>query len=367
MSLNWLVASHFRNLSDIHVRFSPALNLFFGQNGSGKTSLLEACYFMGMGRSFRDLAADPIIQYEQPELLVRAGVQSGAREHQLGMTRDRQGGRELMVNGERVSRASDMARLLPTLVLGPHTVDLLTGSPVLRRKFLNWGLFHVEPSFQETWDEANRCLRQRNELLRHDDSSAAELETWSAQLAAASEKLDVQRAAYIEQYRPVFARTVEEICGLPEVELVYFRGWRDGQSLFETYIQDIDIDKKRGFTQKGFQRADVRITVAAGQPAASVCSRGELKALTWSMVLSQGVLARRVEKNDKGSDTLYLVDDLASEFDEDHRRRVCQCLLNTGQQILLTGVEPGPLIAACGGGYGSMFHVKQGNIQVQEQ
>ena len=367
MSLNWLAASHFRNLSEIHVRFSPGLNLFFGRNGSGKTSLLEACYFVAMARSFRETATDPLIQYEQPGLLVRAGVGSGEHEHQLGITRDRYGDRELRLNGERVLRVADTARVLPTLVLGPQTVDLLTGPPLLRRKFLNWGLFHVEPAFQEAWDEANRCLRQRNELLRHGQSSLAELETWSAQLATASEKLDLLRVAYIEQYQPVFARTVAEICGLPEVELVYFRGWREGQSLLETYIQDIDIDKKRGFTQKGFQRADVRLTVAAGQQAARVCSRGELKALVWSMVLSQGVLTRGAGGGVQGPDTLYLVDDLVSEFDEDHRRRVCQFLLNTGQQVLLTGIEAGPLMDACGGGHERMFHVKQGDIQVQEQ
>ncbi len=376
MSLNWLVANHFRNLSDIHVRFKPGLNLFYGQNGSGKTSLLEACYFIGMGRSFRDPSADPVIQHEQDGLLLRAGVLSMNREHHLGMTRDRHGSRELRIDGEKVIRATDMARLLPTLVLGPQTVDLLLGAPVLRRRFLNWGLFHVEHAetedFTQLWEEANRCLRQRNELLRGQRGTNAEIETWSRQLADVSEKLDQKRTDYINLFQPVFTETVSRICGLQDVELSYQRGWRADESLYQRYIQDIDIDKKRGFTQRGFQRADVRITVS-GQPAAKVCSRGELKALVWSMVLSQGVLAQGISKKnnpgkpgknlgDSGQETLYLVDDLASEFDEAHRERVCQFLLATGQQILLTGVELDPLKDACGNQFEGMFHVKHGQV-----
>lgn len=378
MSLNWLIANHFRNLSDIEFRPSGGLNLIYGQNGSGKTSLLEACYFLAMGRSFRDVAADPVIERNQDQLLLRAGIRTGNQSHELGMTRDRGGNRDLRVNGEKVLRGTEMARLLPMLVLGPQTVDLLLGAPELRRRFLNWGLFHVEQSaeaesfprqFTRLWDEANRCLRQRNELLRADRSTDQELATWSSQLAESSEQLDILRKQYIEAYQPVFASTVAEISQLEGVELTYFRGWREDSSLSELFIQDIDIDKKRGFTQRGFQRADVRISVG-GQPAAKVCSRGELKALVWSMVLSQGVLAHnagQLSDSAIGHETLYLVDDLASEFDEEHRRRVCHFLLKTGQQILLTGVESETLVAACGGQYEGMFHVKHGHVNQEQQ
>ena len=119
------------------------------------------------------------------------------------------------------------------------------------------------------------------------------------------------------------------------------------------------------FTQKGFQRADVRITVS-GQPAAKVCSRGELKSLVWAMILAQGALASDPGSTGSSGSTLYLVDDLASEFDEEHRRRVCQFLVETGQQVLLTGVEQRSLLTACENKYGRLFHVKHGEVEVQE-
>ena len=133
----------------------------------------------------------------------------------------------------------------------------------------------------------------------------------------------------------------------------------------DIYLKEADLDQKRGFTQKGFQRADVRIGVA-GQQATKVCSRGELKSLVWAMILAQGALASYTDTSDGGRGTLYLVDDLASEFDKEHRQRVCQFLVETGQQVLITGVEQRSLLAACKDKYGRLFHVKHGEIELQE-
>ena len=359
MSLKWLSVSHFRNLTDVRIDFTPGLNVIHGQNGSGKTSLLEACCLLASGRSFRESSVEPMIQRGSEEFLLRAAIQTGGQERQLGLARDLQGNRDMRVNGEKVQRATEVARLLPTLVLGPHSVDLLLGAPALRRRFLNWGLFHVEPTFTEVWEEATRCLQQRNLLLRDPAAGDAELMTWSRQLALMAEKVDQQRRDYVSRYQPVFEQVVAQIYGISDVQLEYFRGWKEDRSLFEMLMKDSSDDKKNGYTHKGFHRADVRMKVT-GLPAAKVCSRGELKALAWSLVLAQGAVAGTNDRKPAEQERLYLVDDLASEFDEEHRSRVCQFLRDTGQQILLTGVEKQPLLAACKGGVESMFHVKQG-------
>ena len=385
MSLKWLEARHFRNLTHISVDLDPGLNLLFGENGSGKTSLLESSYFLSTARSFRDTGLDPVIQRGEQDCLLRGKVQAGGAEHQIGISRDRDGSREIKSNSETTKKASDLARLLPTLVLGPHSVDLLIGPPTLRRRFLNWGLFHVKPGhtgsdfattdtpftdFPSKWEEANRCLRQRNLLLRQYGAKPGsvnlkELETWSDRLADHANQIDQQRVQYVELYRPLFTEIVLQLAGIDEVTFDYYRGWNREADLRDIYLKEADLDQKRGFTQKGFQRADVRITVS-GQPAAKVCSRGELKSLVWAMILAQGVLASDSGTPERGRGTLYLVDDLASEFDEEHRRRVCQFLVETGQQVLLTGVERRPLLAACENKYGRLFHVKHGEVEVQE-
>ncbi|MBT4162933.1 MAG: DNA replication/repair protein RecF [Gammaproteobacteria bacterium] len=361
MSLNWLFATGFRNLIDTQLELKPGINLLFGENGSGKTSLLESAYFLSSARSFRTTLHDPLIQRGQDGCLVRGELERQGRTWRVGITRDRSGERQIRINDESCQKASELASLLPTLVLSPESLDMLLGPPEQRRRFLNWGLFHVEPGFTVRWEEANRALRQRNRILREGISTPTELNAWSIQLAGLAEGLDLARGLYIEQYRPVFLEVVSQLSGMSGVSLEYHRGWGEDTTLLEVYERDAESDKKRGFTQKGFQRADVRITIN-GQPAVKVCSRGELKALVWAMILAQGAVANQQEDRE----TLYLIDDLASEFDVDHRRRVGDYLAATGKQVLLTGVEKKALMASCDGKFERLFHVEQGRAKVRE-
>ena len=164
------------------------------------------------------------------------------------------------------------------------------------------------------WEEANRCLKQRNQLLRTGGWDRSEMQTWTSQLATHAEQMDFFRQGYMQQFSGVFSDVMTQLSSEQDVRLEYFRGWNQDRRLEEIYRQELPQDEKRGYTRKGFQRADVRILVG-GQPAVKVCSRGELKVLVWGMMLAQGVMQT-------SQDILYLVDDLASEFDAGHRQRV---------------------------------------------
>lgn len=361
MSLKRLDVANFRNLEQVKLELSSGINLIFGDNGSGKTSLLEAVYFLATGRSSRSGSPQPAIQHGKQQCVVTGVVESDAGRYSLGVSRSRSGEREIRVNGESPQRTSDLARLLPTLLLGPESIELIIGAPSLRRRFLNWGLFHVEPRFTGAWEEANRCLKQRNLLLRRDPTSRSEITSWTSQLVQCAEDIDRQRQKYIERYKPFFDSAVARLTGMENVTLDYYRGWDRAIELFQVYENDRELDQKRGFTQKGFQRADVRISVD-GQPVAKVLSRGELKSVVWAMTLAQGELA----SNQEEGEAIYLIDDLAAEFDREHRERVCRYLAETGQQIVLTGVEKQDLLVACNGNYQRLFHVKHGEVVVQE-
>ncbi|MDA0977286.1 MAG: DNA replication/repair protein RecF [Proteobacteria bacterium] len=357
MSLDWLQANRFRNIHQTTLEPSPGLNLLLGENGSGKTSLLECCYFLSSARSFRSSILDPVVQRGEEETLVLGRVRRENRINRIGIARDRRGQRQIHINDEKVLKASELARLLPTLVLGPDSVDLLLGPPAQRRKFLNWGLFHVEPGFAALWESANRCLRQRNLLLREGSNDNRVKESWSRQLALISEDIHAARCRYLADFEPIFTTAVQQLAGMDQVVFEYYRGWTRDRQLLEIYGQDRESDEKRGFTQRGFHRADVRITVE-GQPAVRVCSRGELKAIVWALILAQGqVLNQHLDDR-----ALYLVDDLASEFDQTHRQRVCRYLINTDAQVLMTGVDREVLEKACEGSYDRMFHVKHGTV-----
>ncbi len=361
MTLARLNIANIRNISSATVETDATVNAFYGPNGSGKTSLLEAVYFLGSGRTFRSSSTEPLISRGSEDCTVFGLLRDReGRETRIGVSRQRRGGRE--INGELETRASELARRLPTLVLGPDTVQLLVGAPRLRRRFLNWGVFHVEPAFARTWEQANRCLRQRNRILReYTDGPREELATWTRELARAATELDRQRDRYFSRYKEVFEMACSRLTGIDDVECRYYRGWDATEELDAVLAGQQDGDVRRGYTQCGHHRADVRIRVA-GANAAEVCSRGELKILAWAMVLGQGwLLSRDYERH-----PVYLVDDVASELDQAHRQAVCEWLTDTGRQVLSTGVDRQMLAESWRSTPLKLFHVERGQVVFEE-
>lgn len=363
MRLTRLTIDNIRNISSTAIENDPKVNAFYGVNGSGKTSLLEAVYFLGSARTFRSQSTDPLIRRGSEQATVFGlVVQEGGGNTRLGVTRGRDGRREIHIDGEREARASALARRLPTVVLGPETIELLVGSPANRRRFLNWGVFHVEPSFGGLWEDANRCLRQRNRLLRQearrDDDQLA---TWTGELARLATELDALRGRYFQRYKEVFEAVCSRLTGLPDVDCHYYPGWDDSETLASVLAQQEESDRRRGYTQRGHHRADIRVRVA-GENVANVCSRGELKILAWAMVLGQGWMLTA----DHGRHPIYLVDDVASELDHEHRHAVCEWLAETGCQIFATAVDREALVDSWGETQLKMFHVEQGQVVFEE-
>ena len=354
--LSRLIITNLRNISHSEIELSPSLNLVIGQNGSGKTSLLEAVHYLATARSFRSSQISPLVRFGKSETVVFGVIRDdNGLETRVGVSRSLVGKREIRVNGESLSKSSDLARLLPVLVLGPDTVDLLLGPPQLRRKFLNWGVFHVKPDFVDQWDIANRCLKQRNRLLKN-PYEKEELQVWTDRLTESAQIIDLQRNEYFEEFSILFLQLVEELTDFgTRVALEYYRGWDKELDLADIYRKNLANDQRRGFTHHGFQKADIRLLIE-GRPAIEVCSRGELKMLAWAMVLTQG----KMQSKQTGHNVLYLVDDLISELDSDHRRLLCRSLIKMEGQILSTGINQIELEVSWNYELANMFHVKQG-------
>ncbi|HAK50623.1 MAG TPA: DNA replication/repair protein RecF [Gammaproteobacteria bacterium] len=349
MSLKRLDVTNIRNIEKASLNLAPTINVIVGENGSGKTSLLESAYFLGSARTFRSTNADPLIRRGADVCRV-SGVCEGARE--IAVSRDRSGTKKLSLSGNTIQRTSELAATLPILVLEPQTVNLLIGGPEYRRRFLNWGVFHVEPSFRSIWEDATRCLQQRNQLLKHSHAGDAELEVWSKELARLSELIHQFRTRYMKEYCGRFARN-SELTGISEVMLRYEPGWNTESALEEVLRNELQNDLKRGFTNKGFHRADVKILVA-GDDAAKTCSRGELKMLSWMLVITQG--------EDLDDNLVYLLDDLFSELDSGHRARICEYFADREKQVLTTGIDSRALLECWGDRCKAMFHVKHGVV-----
>lgn len=361
MLIERLQVNNIRNLGRVSIESLQPINIFFGSNGSGKTSLLESVHFLLMGRSFRHSQFKPLLKDGQEESVVFGRLRSeDGQEFNVGVSRRREGKPTIRVNAAKLQTLAELIQLAPVLVLNNDTFEMLVGGPTHRREYLDWGLFHVEPQFYPTWRLAQRALKQRNSLIRHGKIDRPQLELWSREYGRYGEQLDAFRAEYFAKLIPRCQAVLSQLSPIvaEQLEVSYYRGWAKDRPLEELLLEGIERDIQQGFTRAGPHRADLRV-MAGVSPAADVLSRGQLKIAVAGFYLGQAQLvSSTVNKK-----SIFLVDDLAAELDGYHRRQFCRQLDELGLQVFLTCIERDDL-ADCwqGSSRPMLFHVEQGNV-----
>lgn len=364
MTLKRLAIQHLRNLEHVDIVPSARVNLIFGENGSGKTSVLEAISILGLGRSFRSHKHKPLINHQQTSFTVFGRISAEGTEVPVGVSRRSNGEASFKANGVLVGSAADLANYLPLQVVNSDTFLLLEGSPKVRRQFMDWLVFHVEPHFFQTWKDVQRCLKHRNSLLRHDRIDRFELAPWDQELVYLTERIHSFRDKCIQQFLEPFFELLQEFVAINGLSLTYFPGWDTNKPYADVLSEGIERDKRQGYTQYGSHRADITITVN-GIQAADVLSRGQQKLLVCALKLAQGLVFSRIT----GRKCIYLVDDLPAELDEHHRNLLVGWLDALATQVFITGVERESLLSSWRDKPGielKLFHVEQGEIKTAE-
>lgn len=347
-----------RRLQEVEVAPGPGLNLLVGDNGAGKTSVLEALHLMAYGRSFRGRVRDGLVRTGAPalEVYVEWRQAGGDRERRAGL-RHAGASWEGRVDGQPVAQLGDLCSALAVVTFEPGSHALVGGGGEPRRRFMDWGLFHVEPEFLPLWRRYARALRQRNALLKN-NAPSRELDVWDLELAGAGEPLAVHRQAYLEALEPALVDTAARIApSLGAASLAYQPGWRRGEMpLADALLLARERDRAVGHTTVGPHRADWQVGFAA-MPDGEALSRGQAKLAALSCLLAQARdLADRL-----GEWPVVALDDLASELDAGHRGRVLEMLGESGAQVFVTGTD------APGGPSAQrpptlLFHVEQGRV-----
>lgn len=347
-----------RRFAEAELRPGPGLNLITGGNGAGKTSLLEALHLLAYGRSFRGRVRDGLIRTGADAVEVFAEWQETAtgRSRRAGLRHagQRWDGR---LDGASVAQLGDLCAALAVVTFEPGSHALITGGGEPRRRLVDWGLFHVEQGFLPLWRRYARALKQRNALLKARVRDG-QLDVWDHELAEAGEPLTRRRQAYLETLEPVLQAIAAELApALGTARLQFQPGWaRDTLSLADALLVARDRDLGNGFTSVGPHRADWRIDYAAllGREA---LSRGQAKLTALSVLLAQ---AER-HANACGEWPVIALDDLASELDRRHQRRVLDRLLASGAQVFITGTEAPAVLDGIAGDI-AMFHVEQNAV-----
>lgn len=356
MSIQRLSIQGVRNVADTRFSPGPGVNVLCGDNGAGKSSVLEAIHLLALARSFKQSRTRTLIR-EGVDQAVVFGEFSG--KTRIGVQRSRSGQHSIRINGESVTAVSELALRLPLQLIHSDSFLLLEGAPGHRRQFLDWGVFHLDRDFHGAWQNLQKSLKNRNSLLRSGRMEPSQMAVWQREFVAAADRLDALRKAYLEGFVPCFHRVLSELIELPDLRIHYYRGWDKTRSLVEMLDNQWDRDCKLGYTQSGPQRADMRIKVK-NQAASDVLSRGQQKLVVCALKVAQSLHLQAVHNRP----TTFLVDDLPAELDRHHIAKLGTLMEGLTGQVFMTSVDPSSLKDFWQSpDRVRVFHVEHGQVQ----
>jgi DNA replication and repair protein RecF len=363
MAITLLRVAGFRNLSSVELSPSTGgLNIIHGENGSGKTSLLEAIYCLSHGRSFRSTVPSMIINHQVDQFSLFAQLINESNNLlTMGIERHRGGALRLRTDKRDTATISELASYLPVRMINPYSYQLVESGPLFRRKYLDWGLFYQNPAFLPCWRLYERVLKQRNSLLRS-KRSKQEIDPWTVELIKYGEELTQLRQDYVRDLLPFVQNITNELLQQPNLVMTYQPGWNTSFTYRESLDKNFTEDWQFGCTQIGPHRAELDININ-GLAAKHFLSRGQQKLLICAIILAQGLLLTQVANKR----LVYLVDDLPSELDEKNKVKLISLLLKQKMQIFITAIESKSIVALIDQGVSlenpvAVFHVKHGQV-----
>jgi DNA replication and repair protein RecF len=350
VSLSELTVTNLRCIERAELVMPAALSLVCGGNGSGKTSLLEAIFLLGRGRSFRTRNNEKLTRRGQDHLRVTGTVNRSTGASRLGFEAS-SAATIARIDGRPAQSLAELSQVFPVQVIEPGVHKLIEEGGYRRRRWMDWSVFHVEPQFVDNWLRYTRTLKQRNAALK---LQAGQADAWDPELARLGEIISASRERFIADLAPYWQEAVTTLSGLP-VELHYVRGWAQGESLTQALQNSRQRDESRRQTHAGPHRADVAVRLA-GRPAREVLSRGQQKLVAAAMTVAQLWLLRAAT----GAVPTLLLDDPAAELDSESLQRFIAQVSALRCQLVVTSLHAESRLF---GTPERTFRVEQGRVQ----
>lgn len=341
ISVDRLHLREFRSYAELSVEFSRGLTVVVGENGNGKTNLVEAIAFLARLRSFRGAPNEVLVRRGADTAVVRGEITCGEREVLIETDIPLSGRMRTQVNKQRLTRRAELAEVLCVTVFSPDDLEIVKGGPAGRRDFVDDLLADLHPKNEAANVEYAKALRQRNALLKQlggrlDATAEVTLDVWDARLAEYGERVAMLRTKVLAQLEPLVAEAYGELSVRREhdrsVELRYTSSWTPG-GLAAALAAARGDDVRRGVSTVGPHRDDVELLID-GMPARTHGSQGEQR----SMVLALRLAAHRLVTIARGEAPVLLLDDVFSELDP-YRSAALLRTLPEGQKILTTASD----------------------------
>ena len=347
MRVDRLETQNFRNLENTKLSLSPGVNLFVGENGQGKTNLLEAVYLFKFGKSFRAGHETEMVGFGEAFCRLEAScTYAGDYTDTFSISLQRNGRKKISVSGEDVSKLSDLIGRYPVVMFGPHDLRIVSGSPGERRRFVDIVGSMTDAVYVRLLRDYRRILNQRNAALKA-NASRREREAWNVELVEKGVELISRRRTLTEKLEQHLARHVANL-GVPfgfsleysstiadEGVVMAADGQAAGRdemkSVFETRLAALEREElRRGTTLAGPHRDDIVIRLS-GKEVRRYGSQGQRRLLVILLKLSEMTFL----EDEKGEPCVLLLDDVFSEFDAVITEKM-QGVLESGRQVLVT-------------------------------
>ena len=337
MSVAKLITQNFRNLNGAAIDFHPKFNFFVGDNGSGKSSLLEALFYLGHGKSFRTSKLDALACHDKTNFVVSI---KDSHNCQLGLSRDISSGlTNIKIDGGRHSRLSVLARNIAIQIVTPESFKLFFGGPKERRRFIDLGMFHVKHSFAKQWKSFNRVLKQRNACIRLNNGSSkidSMLPYWTEQFC----KMSIEVAMVRQEYTAAVIIELDVWLAilLPDlksrVTVQYLQGWPQKKQLHDVLASNQEREASYGYSLYGAHKFDVKFLLDK-QSLETQLSRGQQKLFLLALTFAQAKLIAKVNR----VKPILLIDDIGAELDVNSRVALSSALEELNCQVVITAIE----------------------------
>jgi DNA replication and repair protein RecF len=346
--LEWLRLHDFRNITEASLRFSPGFNLIVGENGQGKSNLLEAIALLACGRSFRKATPQAMGRHGQPRYHLSGGTQALGLKHRLEFTGEKQR-QTARLNGKAMGLASAMGQALAAVVSTPDSPGLIQGGPGERRDYLDWVVFSEDRQHAATVRDYQSALKARNRLLKTGCRDGNQLAAWEDRLAVLGSVITQRRHRIIQKivsqiphYLEALALDADRFKLRLACQLDRHKEMEKSEGFAQHYRQMLEnsrsSDQRTGATSIGPHRDDMPFTID-GRPLARFGSRGQRKRFILALKLTEAKLLQE----SVGEPPLILLDDPVAELDREGIERLTTLLAQQEQQIFLTACSAGEI------------------------
>lgn len=337
MRLEQLILRDYRNIEEATITPDPAFNVLWGDNAQGKTNLLEGIYLLGHLRSFRGSRSEELVRHGTGACRLSGVVQSREIRRRIELT-VAETGRSTRIDGKEVRKPGLFMRSLRPVLFSPEEVNLVKGYPAGRRSLLDRAIFQADPEYLERAQDYERCLRQRNQLLR-ERREEAQIAPWTDQLIRAGARIRFDRLQYLGRLLPLLLQAYRQIAGgHEEANLVYPATGESEAELSESLSQELGRLRERerglGQTLAGPHRDDPIFQVE-GRPVRLYGSQGQQRSFMLAFKTAQ-IMDLETQL---GEPPVLLLDDMTSELDRRRQGYFFHFLLERRGQVFLTTTD----------------------------